>query len=110
VNKLRQNNNEEIRKTSHAITKHKQESQGCEVGYIYFLDGVYSNHRKKHHRRKQTTKEYINIQEKENMRKLIAISMIVAGTFASAGIASAADVTLGSYTGWQLEALSSGDR
>ena len=44
------------------------------------------------------------------MKKLIAITMIVAGTFASAGAASAADVFLGDYSGWQLEALTNGDR
>jgi len=42
------------------------------------------------------------------MKKLFIISTIIVGTFASAGIASAADVTLGSYTGWQHDAFTSG--
>jgi len=44
------------------------------------------------------------------MKKLFIISTIIVGTFASAGIASAADadVTVGSYTGWQLDAFTSG--
>jgi len=44
------------------------------------------------------------------MKKLLAISMIVAGSLASVGTASAADVTLGDYTGWQANAFISGDR
>ncbi len=44
------------------------------------------------------------------MKKLIAISMIVAGTFASAGMASASDVTIGDYQGPALEAFLGGDR
>jgi len=43
------------------------------------------------------------------MKKYIAIAMIVAGTFASAGVASAADVTLGDYSGWQFDAFTSGN-
>ena len=45
------------------------------------------------------------------MKKLIAISMVVAGTLASAGAASAAeDVLIGGYLGWSLDAFKSGDR
>jgi hypothetical protein len=41
------------------------------------------------------------------MKKLLIVTTIVLGTFASAGMASAEDVTLGSYTGWAADALSS---
>ena len=44
------------------------------------------------------------------MKKLLVIATIVAGTFASAGTASALDVTLGSYTGWALDAMDNSDR
>ena len=44
------------------------------------------------------------------MKKLLIISTVVLGTFASVGMASAADVTLGDYSGWQLDALTTSDR
>ena len=42
------------------------------------------------------------------MKKLLVVSTIVLGTLASAGMASAADVTIGSYNGWALDAFISG--
>ena len=44
------------------------------------------------------------------MKNLLIISTIVLGTFASVGVASAADVTLGTYTGWASDALDGGAR
>ena len=41
------------------------------------------------------------------MKKLLAISLIVAGTMASAGIASAGSVATDPYTGWASDAFSS---
>ncbi len=44
------------------------------------------------------------------MKKIIAISMIIAGTFAGAGIASASgSLTQGSYTGWAHDAFAAGE-
>ena len=51
------------------------------------------------------------VEGNETMKKLIAISMIVAGTLASAGAVSAASVAVdhGGYNGWQTDAFSGGD-
>ena len=43
------------------------------------------------------------------MKNLIVISMIVASTFASAGMASAASVALIDQSGWQFEAFNGGN-
>ena len=40
------------------------------------------------------------------MKKLLAISLIVAGTFASAGLASAGSIYTDHYTGWTSDAFS----
>ena len=39
------------------------------------------------------------------MKKLLIISTLVLGTFAGTGAAFAEDVTIGSYSGWQLDAF-----
>lgn len=41
------------------------------------------------------------------MKKLLAISLIVAGTFASTGIASADTLYSGEYGGWASDAFTS---
>ena len=42
------------------------------------------------------------------MRKLLIISTIVLGAFATTGVASAADITVGSYAGWADDAFEMG--
>jgi flagellar basal body rod protein FlgF len=44
------------------------------------------------------------------MKKLIAVSMIVAGTLATAGAAAANSVANIHQSGWQLDAFNSTDR
>jgi len=43
------------------------------------------------------------------MKKLLAISLIVAGTFASAGIASADSIYTANSTSWAADAFHVGD-
>jgi len=43
------------------------------------------------------------------MKKLLAISLIVAGTFASAGIASADSIYSSGFAGWASDAHTVGD-
>lgn len=44
------------------------------------------------------------------MKKLLVISVLITGTLASAGMATAADVTLGTYSDWALTSFDSGNR
>jgi hypothetical protein len=61
------------------------------------------------HRRIDQAKQLV--EGKNTMKKLLAITLIVAGTFATAGLASASDeITLGSYSGWAHDAMSNGVR
>ena len=44
------------------------------------------------------------------MKKVVIISMLIAGTFASVGTASAADLFLGNYNSWAVDAFDNGER
>ncbi len=44
------------------------------------------------------------------MKKLLIVSMLIAGTFAGIGVASASSVGIIGISGWQLDAFSGSDK